>query len=314
MTKMATRQWMVTHEWMTKPMAQREWIEKRGIMIWIAETFTTLGSGLFLVSLFMNSWWGMAVGWIIIMFLKLPVHLAYFGKPLRFYQTIPPFSNAWKTSWFARGILSSIFFGTFAFIQLVVGHPYIANLIGPAATPVYMVFAVLSGIFALILSVYGGFIMNFCKGIPFWNQGLLPLVFILAGVADGLGLIMGVGLAGGDANIAAAEIGSRYLLLVNILLIIIYLISAGYTSAVAKLSVREMIVGKVAFAFWFGIVFLGIIIPLAISLASLATGAEASTIILLIAIVCHTLGAFALKYCLLKVGIYRPLFPKGAAY
>ena len=47
MSKMATRQWMVTHEWMVKPMHQKEWIERRGIMIWVSEVFSSLGSGLF---------------------------------------------------------------------------------------------------------------------------------------------------------------------------------------------------------------------------------------------------------------------------
>jgi hypothetical protein len=28
---MQTRQWMITHELMVKPMAQREWIERRGM-------------------------------------------------------------------------------------------------------------------------------------------------------------------------------------------------------------------------------------------------------------------------------------------
>jgi polysulfide reductase chain C len=312
--KMETRQWMVTHEWMVKPMHQREWIERRGMMIWIAEVFTSLGSGLFLVSLFMNSWWGMLVGWLIIMFLKLPVHLAYFGKPLRFYRTLPPFSDAWKTSWFARGILFSILFGGFAFVQLVIGHPYISDLIGPAATPVYSVFAVLAGIFALGVGIYGGFIMNYCKGIPFWNQGLLPIVFVLAGVADGFGLIMGIGLAGGDANVALAEMGSRYLLLVNIFIVVVYLISAGYTSAIAKISIKELISGPVAAAFWGGLIVLGLAVPGVISIVSLYQGGEAPSILLIAAIACHTLGAFALKYCLLKVGIYRPLLPRVAAY
>ena len=234
-SKMMTRQWMITHEWMTKPQHQREWIEKRGMMVWIAEVFTSLGSGLFLVSLFMNNWWGMVAGWCIIMFLKLPIHLAYFGKPLRFFRTIPPFSNAWKTSWFARGILFTILFSGFAFVQLVIGHPFIANLIGPAATPIYTVFAILAGIFALGTGIYGGFIMNYCKGIPFWNQGLLPIVFLLAGVADGFGLIMVIGLAGGDNHLVVlSEIASRYLLLVNIFIIIVYLISANYTSAICQ--------------------------------------------------------------------------------
>jgi len=255
------------------------------------------------------------IGWLIIMFIKLPIHLAYFGKPLRFYRTLPPFSDAWKTSWFARGILFSIFFGGFAFIQLVIGHPFIANLIGHSvAVPVYTVFAILAGIFALGVGIYGGFIMNYCKGIPFWNQGILPIVFVLAGVADGFGLAMGIGLAGGDADIALAEAGSRYLLLVNVFIIIVYLISATYTSAIAKVSVKELIVGRVAWAFWFGIITLGIIIPAVISLASLAAGGEASSVLLIAAIVCHTMGAFALKYCILKVGIYRPLLPKVAAY
>ncbi len=315
MSRMATRQWMITHEWMVKPMHQREWIERRGIMIWIAETFTSLGSGLYLVSLFVNSWWGLLVGWLIIMFLKLPLHLAYFGKPWRFYRTLPPFSNAWKTSWFARGILFSVFFGTFAFIQLVFGQPDLARLMGHSiADPIYYTFGVLAGIFALGVGIYGGFIMNYIKGIPFWNQGLLPVVIILAGVADGFGLAMGIGLAGGDASVAWAETGSRYLLLINMLLIVTYLISAGYTSAVAKLSIRELLKGPSAYMFWGGLVILGLAVPAGISVVSLFSTGEVSSILLIIAIASHSLGAFALKYCLLKVGIYRPLLPRVAAY
>jgi formate-dependent nitrite reductase membrane component NrfD len=314
MSRMATRQWMITHEWMVKPMHQREWIERRGIMIWIAETFTSLGAGLFLVSLFVRSWWGLLVGWLIIMFLKLPIHIAYFGKPWRFYRTMPPFSNAWKTSWFARGILFSIFFVSFGFVQLVFGQPDLAKLIGTSiADPIYYVFGVLAGINALGVGIYGGFIMNYVKGIPFWNQGLLPAVIMLAGIADGFGLAMAIGLAGGDASVAWAETGSRYLLLINILLIVTYLISAGYTSAVAKLSIQELLKGPSAFMFWGGLIMLGLAVPAVISVVSLYSG-EVSSVLLIIAIASHTVGAFALKYCLLKVGIYRPLLPRVAAY
>jgi formate-dependent nitrite reductase membrane component NrfD len=314
MSPMATRQWMVTHEWMVKPMHQREWIERRGIMIWIAETFTSLGAGLYLVSLFVNSWWGLLVGWIIIMFLKLPIHIAYFGKPWRFFRTMPPWSNAWKTSWFARGILFSVFFGTFAFIQLLAGQPDIANWIGHSvASPIYYTFGVLAGFFALGVGIYGGFIMNYVKGIPFWNQGLLPIVVMLAGIADGFGLIMGIALAGGDASVLWAETGSRYLLLINVLLIVTYLISAGYTSPTAKLSIQELVKGPSAFMFWGGLIVIGLAIPAVISLAGIL-GIEAPDILLIIAIAAHTLGAFALKYCLLRVGIYRPLLPKIGAY
>ena len=70
------------------------------------------------------------------------------------------------------------------------------------------------------MGIYGGFIMNYCQRHPLLEPGLLPVVFMLAGIADGFGLIMGIGLAGGDASVAWAETGSRYLLLVNVLLIV----------------------------------------------------------------------------------------------
>jgi formate-dependent nitrite reductase membrane component NrfD len=311
---MATRQWMITHEWMVKPMHQREYIERRGLLIWIAETFTTLGTGLFLVSLFINSWWGLLAGWLMILFLKLPIHIAYLGKPLRFYRLLPPFSNAWRTSWFARGILFAFGFVGFGFLQLLVSYPAAANLIGPASSVLYTVFGIISGVLALGLGVYGAFMMNVCKGIPFWNQGILPIVFILAGVADGFGLIIGVGLAGGDANIAVGEAGSRLFLLINILLIVVYLISAGYTSVVAKISVRELLAGSVSPAFWLGVIGLGILVPGIISLGSSFIQTEILDWLLITAVISHTLGAFALKYCLLKVGIYRPLLPRVGAY
>jgi formate-dependent nitrite reductase membrane component NrfD len=315
MSKMATRQWMVTQDWMVKPMHQREWIERRGVLIWISEVFSSLGSGLFLVSLFMNSWWGLLVGWLIIMFLKLPIHVAYLGKPWRFYRLFPPFSNAWKTSWFARGVLFSLLFGVFAFVQLVVGYPFIADLIGTSvAAPIYTVFGILAAISALGVGIYGALMMNYCKGIPFWNQGMLPIIFVLAGVADGLGLIMGIGLAFNDANIVMAETISRYLLVGNIFLIVVYLVTANYTSVISKFSIKELIVGRVAFVFWVGLIIVGLVIPLVISVISMFSGVEASSVLLITAIICHTLGAFALKYCLLKVGIYRPLLPKIAAY
>jgi polysulfide reductase chain C len=310
---MQTRQWMTPHEWMVKPMAQREWIERRGILVWISEALTGLGAGLYLVSLFMNNQLGMVIGWLIIMGLKLPVHIAYFGKPLRFYRTMPPFSNAWKTSWSARGVVFTMIFTIFALLQMVVGYAPVKEFIGAAATPLYWVFGSVAGIFALMTSVYIGFIMNSCKGVPFWNIMILPIIFPLAGIADGLGLIMVIGLAGGSVNIAAAEMWTRVILTVNALILAVYLISAARRSTVGKLSVRELIVGKVAVVFWAGLIVLGIIVPLSISVFSLYAGITISSVLLITAIVCHTIGTFSLKYCLLKVGIYQPVIPEVPA-
>jgi len=292
---------MITHEWMVKYTPQTEWIERRGILVWLAEVFTSLGAGLYLVSLFFDSLLGMFIAWLIIVVLKIPLHLAYFGKPLRFWRTIPPFTNAWKTSWFTRGITFSVLFTSFGFIQLALSYWL-------PGTGWEIALKVLAGITAFLVGIYSGFIMNYCRSIPFWNSALLPLVFIFAGLADGFALIMAIGLAGGGVNIMAAEAGSRVMLITSALIMATYLWSATYTSSTAKQSVIELTRGYLALVFWIGIVALGIIIPIAVSVSSYFAG-EVSIPLLIAAIACHTIGAFALKYCLLKAGIHNPILP-----
>ncbi len=319
MNAKTARQWMVTHEWMIKPMAQTEWIEGKGLLVWLAEVFSALGTGLYLVSLFFSqshppaAFWGGILGWVGIAIFKLPLHLAYLGKPLRFWRSFPPFSSAWKTSWFARGIVFTMIFLAFAAVQLVlqglIGYDVVT---GGAIDAANWALMILAGVFCVLTAVYCGFAMSFCKSVPFWNTGLLPFVFLIMGIADGLALIMGVGLATGEDVIPAAESVTRWLLIVNALLVIFYLVNANYQSTTAELSVKELVRGHVAWVFWLGIVLLGIVVPFVISIVGLFI-AEA-TGLLIAAIVCHTIGAFSLKYGVLKVGIYRPLLPKAHAY
>ncbi len=320
-------QWMTIHKWMTDYTPQTEWIERRGIMVWIAEVCTSIGSGLYLISLFLSlvpgyeklSWWGMLIAWLIIMFLKIPLHLAYFGKPWRFWRTIPPFSNGWKTSWFARGIIFSILFGVFAFLQLVfsylkldvfnVGLQFSADVI-VIFSAFDILFKVLGGIFAFFTGIYPGFIMNYVKGIQFWNSALLPVVLIISGILDGCALLMAISLTPAATGIDSrlVELISSILLVVNIFFIAVYILSATYTGAAAKVSAIKLLKGNVAPSFWIGVILCGMIIPLVISLSTLISEGASNIPLLILAIIVHTIGAFALKYCILKVGIYRPLF------
>jgi formate-dependent nitrite reductase membrane component NrfD len=315
-------QWITTHKWMTDYTPQTEWIQRRGIMVWLAEVCTSLGSGLYLISLFLFSFvsndmsylWGMIAGWLIIMFLKIPLHLAYFGKPFRFWRTIPPFSSGWKTSWFARGILFSIFFGTFGFLQIVSSF----LLINPQIVtwefllPIDILLRVLAGLTAFLTGIYPGFIMSFVKGIQFWNSALLPVVLILSGILDGCALLMAIGLAGANVDNVLLDLISSVLLIVNIFFIVVYLWGATYAGAGAKRSVLELIKGSVAPVFWIALIVLGMVVPLIISLFSLsfhgAVSEELLRLLLIIGVISHTVGAFTLKYCILKVGIYKPLF------
>ena len=305
---MALRQWMVTHEWMIKPTPQTEWIERRGILVWIAEVFTSIGAGLYLVSLYFDNWWGMLAGWLIIMCLKIPLHLLYFGKPLRFWRTLIPITDSWKTSWFTRGINFNIYFGTIVFFQLVVGYIAINVYPDTAWDSWYLGLGIVGGIFAFLVGIYSGFIMSYCRSVPFWNTAMLPLILLIAGVTDGFALMLAIGLVDTSVDIAAVEFWSRILLIVNIVFIAAYVWNATYISKTARYSAVMLLKGKLAPVFWIGVVVCGIISPLAISVGSYFAG-EASTPLLIIAIVFHTVGAVALKYILLKAGIHNPILP-----
>jgi formate-dependent nitrite reductase membrane component NrfD len=314
------RQWMTTHEWMVKPMRQKEWIEGQGLLVWLAEVFSALGMGTYLVGLIAGlgglsegAWWATVLGWALIVLFKLPLHLIYLGRPLRFWRAIPPFTGAWKTSWLARGMFFSIVFTATGFVQIVLWyllfHDTVSGGALDALTTISWIVSMIAGVFILLTGVYCGFAMSYCKSVPFWNTGLLPVVFVIMGIADGLALTMGISMVTNDLDITTLEAWSRVMLVVNALLIIAYLIQAYRKHSAAELAARDLIKGSTAWVFWIGIVILGIITPLTISLVTVFLEEEVAQL-LIVAIICHTIGAFSLKYSVLKVGIYRSVLPK----
>jgi sulfite dehydrogenase (quinone) subunit SoeC len=324
-TKVQTRrQWITTHEWMVKPMRQTEWISGRGVMVWLAEVFSALGMGTYLVGLVAGAWevttwafWATLVGWLLIVLFKFPLHLLYLGRPLRFWRAFPPFSKAWKTSWMARGVVFTTVFVGFGFLQLVSWYFLHWGSLSSSATTTFTVLSwitgLVAGVFMVLTGAYCGFAMSYCKGLQFWNTGLLPLVFVLMGLADGLALCMGVTLVAGgsEAVTGTLETWSRVFLIVNALLIAGYLARAYQRHSAAELAAHDLIKGSTAWVFWIMLVLLGIVTPLVISFVTLFVGGDTGPL-LIVAIICHTIGAFALKYSVLKVGIYRSVLPKVA--
>jgi formate-dependent nitrite reductase membrane component NrfD len=283
------------HEWMINYTRQTEWIDRRGIFLWIAFYAGGLGGGLYLVSLYFNSLWGMFVSWLIIAVIKGGAHLIYLGKPLRFWRIV----SRPNSSWLARGIIFVLAFVFLAAVQLALSFWL-------PGTATEIVFKVLAGISALAVTVYTGFVLNTVKAVPFWNSTLLPLLFVLCGVLGGFGLSVIIGLNGGNVNISVAEAGSRWLLIVNALLIVVYLWAAANRETTGKKSVMEQMRGNLAPVFWVGIVVLGIVIPLAIAFSSYFVG-ETSSALLVTGVACEVVGGLALRYCVLKAGAYKPL-------
>jgi formate-dependent nitrite reductase membrane component NrfD len=134
---------------------------------------------------------------------------------------------------------------------------------------------------------------------------------VATAVLDGFGLMLAFALGGETNNITVIEDGSRLLLIICALLLTIYLWSARYSGTGGKYAVTALTRGYIAPVFWIGTVAFGIVIPIAISLYSFFSGVLLASL-LIAAIIGETIGAFALKYCILKAGIYKTLIPSIA--
>jgi len=286
-------------QWMVKFTPQKEWIERRGILLLLA-FFFGFGGGLYLVSAYFNSLWGMFIGWLIIIFGFGGFHLAYLGKPLRAWRAIlRP-----QTSWISRGIIFSIIFIIAAGIQMIL------SLWAPGGAE--LVLRIIASVFAFFICIYTGFAMNYVRAIPFWNNPLLPVIIVSAELLGGMAAAVAIGLTI-DGSIAVLQVESwvRILLSAYALMVVIYMWCVTYGPKAGKEAVRLLLVGQPSFyiPFWVGLVVVGIIAPLILAWYPFAVGTGAGHARLFVAVGCDVVGGLALRYVMLKGGIYTPLIP-----
>ena len=290
---------MRPYEWMVTFTPQTEWIEKRGILLWLAFFFIELGAGMFLVSSLFDSILGMFIGWLICAVLGGGIHLRYLGHPLRFWRIFV--SSGWKTSWISRGMY-------FVTLFLLSGLIYM-SLVWQASSATALL--IITNILAFLVIIYGGFAMNFVNGIPLWNTAILPILYVASGLWGGAGLTLAISLATGATEIGlAVEEWTRLLLVGFIILLAVYLISVRYGSLAGQTSVREMVRGKRAPLLWIVVIALGIVFPLGVVINSFVLGLAATPVALLyMAIFFELTGDLTMRYLILRCGFYSPLVP-----
>lgn len=286
------------YEFMVQFTPQREWVEGRGILFWLAFFFIELGAGAFFVSSIIGSSPGMLLGWLITAVLGGGFHLLYLGHPLRFWRIM--FSSGWKTSWISRGLYFVTLFLILGLIHMLLVYrasPNIGVLIG-------------ADIFAFLTIIYAGFVMNYVNGIQLWNSALLPILFAVSGIWGGIGLsIVTISAASPSMMNGRLEDWGRIFLVSYTFILIIYLMSIRYQGLAGKASVKEMVTGKWAPLFWVVVVGLGVILPLVVSLLGWKGGLEISGTLLASAILLELVGDLSLRYCILSCAYYSPLIP-----
>jgi len=278
------------YDFMVKYTPQRDWIEGHGILIAFALFFGGIAGGLYLVSLYYDSMWGMFIAWILAMVTGL-TDMAHLSKPMRFWRMmLKP-----KTSWISRGFIFIWLFLGVAAIQMAIS--YWAD-----GTAIETVFKVLGGIMAFGVAIYSGFVVGYVGAIKLWNSAIIPILFVIAGVAGGLALLMVISLGNSSLSTDVA-VALRVALIAYAVCVAIYLWMATYESTAARDSAMRILKGGVASVFWLLVILLGIAVPIIMLFAA------SSSAVLIIAGILVIIGGVALRYSILKAGVYSPLVP-----
>ena len=285
------------YDFMVKYQQQKDWIDGRGNFIAFAFFLGGISGGLYLAAAYFDNLLGMFIAWLLAacMGVSYMIHLSH---PMRFWRMfMKP-----KTSWIARGFIFIMLFIGFTTLQLILSQWV------PQATGAITALKVIAGIFAFAQSIYTGFAVSYVSAIKVWNSAIVPILFVTCGVSGGLAILLAVMIGQDSAQIATLESFIRVVLIAFAVIVGVYLWNATYSSTAAKDAVIRLIGGALAPLFWIGVFLFGIAIPVAISVTTYWVH-DASSGLLITAIVSEIIGGLALRFAILKAGVYTPLLP-----
>ena len=279
---------------------QREWIERQGLFLIVGHFLSGVAAGTWLFSLVLNFPTGLVVSFALALISGL-AHLAFLGRPERFWKM-------WhaRSSWIGRGFIGLTLFLIGAFLYL---PPRLFGVWWSSASWVAQSGNVLTLAGMVILLLYKGFVYASSKGVPFWSSPILPALYVAYALRGGAAILLlvvlfkGNGFDGADLSLLELWIGVS-----AAVMILFYLAVMSGANPVARRSVKELLGGRVALAFYGGTLIIGLIVPIGIGLLGLTTalsfGAFAAVGL------ASVIGDFFVKYTIAKAGIYMPLRPQ----
>lgn len=264
--------------------------------------FFLLGAG---AALYLLSTWprpliaGQLIGILAVIAAGLSL-LTDLGRPERLWRA---FSNL-RVSWISRGALAVFLFLAFAFAGVALRQTGLFLVLSkfPLTCELF------ASLFALIAMLYPGFVLSSYASIPSWNSPMIPLLFFVYSWLTGIAAEWLVLLFYG----ATRELG--FSLIIGLFLLCFTLIGLlTHLGAMARgsLAVKEgfRLLTRGFLSGWFlGVVLgLGLLLPLVL-VGSAAMNGQITELSLVMASILVLVGGFFLRYCILKAGVYPPLF------
>lgn len=278
------------YEWMVNPTRQRQWIDDKGIFLWLAFFFSEIGAGLYFISLFYSYKPGLVLGWLITLILGGVIHMLYLGNPMRAWRMImKP-----KTSELSRGIWVIGAFALLGFFQIIASNGFnmAANLI--------------LGILCLLIISHGFATMNVVRALPAWSSTMVLPLSVISGVWVGSQFLQLMFSVSGQAAAASGmEVWSEVFFLVYLMCILLYVWGTWHADSTARASIQAMVQGKLRQITLIGVLGLAFALPLLFTLIMWGGNTNGFLIFLRLAAVCA--GDLAIRYLIMKSAVYKPL-------
>lgn len=269
-----------------------------------------IGAGQFVVSTWLYDYpLSAVIGLILVGVGKSAAHLAYLGRPARFFRLfMKP-----KTSWVSRGLISMIVLLVFGVAYLA---PYLAPIVGidwtawTMADSLGKTFLAIAVVAAFIVMVYDGFVLNSCKSISSWHTMLLPVMFFTYAIAGGVAMTALTTMVDTGSTLSTEDlvILDGFLLGAMFVLVIFYLMNLYTSDLTGKESLHRLLMSRTAI-FFIGLALIaGLCVPLALTLVHQAgVQGTIATALLAISAILELAGDLSVRHSILKAGLHAPV-------
>lgn len=272
---------------------QRYWDTSMAFAFFFAE----VGTGVFLVSFYLDFIPGMIAGLAVTGTLKPYFHLAHMGVPKKSWRAILRPDR----SWISRGAIAIgvlIGFGTLYIIDLSFG---IATRLGlPEITGQIVGYLAVAG--ALTVMCYQGMAMSASEAFTLWASVLLPVSSFFYALTSGvmITLVAAWNVLGVEPRIMLSNLALA-LLVLDAVIVLSILLRARAKSKGGKFSVNLLIRGEYARSFLILVPVVGLVAPV----ITLAAGEGRWMAVLATAMM--LIGFFAFRLLMFKAAVFEPI-------
>jgi formate-dependent nitrite reductase membrane component NrfD len=240
-------------------------------------------------------------------------------QPLRGLMLWQSFSNT--SSWMTIG----------AWLLLVTIFVFIASAVcmtshvipafkdkGGASRKLEKVLFIGGAVLGVCVAAYTGILLMSAQGIPFWNTGLLPCLFVVSALGTGIALVEIIiacvelrGVQGSDSlqrTTRSLKTIALVLVVFEAILFFSYVCSMfGVTgddtaSQAARQSAGMLVNGDLSVLFW-GVVVCALAVPLVATLSSFFLEAKTGKAVMIVSAICVLGGGCALRFVVLFAGV-----------